>query len=201
MIRSKSSFIENDSVNTWVKIGSLATVLLALAAACREEKATPLRAGPGVDAWFPLKVDEVAVQVQVAVTPEERAKGLMFRERLPEGRGMLFTFEEPGPQRFWMKNTRIPLDIGYFTPDGVLREVHAAQPHDLSGCPSNSDRIQFVLELNQGGFRAAGLSPGAKLDLGQVSSALTTRGFRPEDFSLPPVVHEQAEPPESDAPR
>ena len=184
-----------------MKIGPVATALAVLSAGCREERGSQSRAGAGVDVWFPLKVGEAGFKVQVAATPEERAKGLMFRDHLPEGRGMLFPFEEPGPQRFWMKNTRIPLDIGYFTSDGILREVHAAQPHDLSGCPSNSDRIQFVLELNQGGFRAAGLSPGAKLDLGQVSAALTTRGFRPEDFSLPPVVHEQAEPPESDAPQ
>lgn len=188
-------------MNTWVKIGALATVLSALSAGCREESASPPRAGAGVDAWFPLKVGEAAFQVQVAVTPEERSKGLMFRDHLPEGRGMLFPFEEAGPQSFWMKNTRIPLDIAYFTPDGVLREVHAAQPHDLSGCPSRSKRVQFVLELNQGGFRAAGLSPGAKLDLAQVSSALTARGFAPESFGLPPVVHEDAESPESNASR
>ena len=55
---------------------------------------------------------------------------------------------------FWMKNTRIPLDIGYLSTSGVLLEVHKAKPYDLSSVPSRSHDIKFVLELNAGGYRA-----------------------------------------------
>src|SRR5690606_6970528 len=54
---------------------------------------------------------EIPVTVELATTPEARTLGLMYRDRLDPGRGMLFIFPEPGHQSFWMRNTRIPLDI------------------------------------------------------------------------------------------
>ena len=61
---------------------------------------------------------------------------------------MLFVFEKPGPQRFWMKNTRIPLDIGYFSSNGKLLEIHAAKPYDLSGEPLvRKSSIRFGTQL------------------------------------------------------
>ena len=54
----------------------------------------------------------------------------MFRKSLKENEGMLFDFKEGSGQRFWMKNTRIPLDIGYLSTSGVLLEVHKAKPYD-----------------------------------------------------------------------
>ena len=69
----------------------------------------------------------------------------MFRNSIADNEGMLFVFEEGTEQRFWMKNTRIPLDIGYISTSGVLLEVHKAKPYDLSGVPSRSKDIKFVL--------------------------------------------------------
>ena len=134
-----------------------------LSTSCREQdRNSSKNDGDGIEKWFPLRLGEANLQVQVAVTPEEKAKGLMFRNQLPKGHGMLFVFREPGKQSFWMRNTRIPLDLGYFSSDGILREVHAAQPFDERGYPSRNDRIQLVLELNQGAYRTADLAPGAK---------------------------------------
>jgi hypothetical protein len=108
----------------------------------------------------------------------------MHRDSMPLGKGMLFVFEEPGPQKFWMKNTRIPLDIGYFSPEGRLIEIHAAKPYDLNGVPSRSKNIQFVLELKLNGFREMGIAIGNKIKLSDLSKALTDRGFEPKDFGL-----------------
>jgi uncharacterized membrane protein (UPF0127 family) len=164
---------------------AIAIIITTLTIGCREEGNLPARReGLGFDSWFRLHLGETVLQVQLAVTPEEKAKGLMFREELAEGHGMLFAFQNPGPQRFWMRNTRIPLDIGYFSPDGVLKEIHAAQPFDESGCPSRSDNIKIVLELNQGAFRAAKQSPGAKLNLNDIALALEKRGFSSQQFGI-----------------
>lgn len=163
---------------------AIAVIITTIAVGCREEGEPVHREGLGFESWFPLHLGEKVLQVQLAVTPEEKAKGLMFREKLAEDHGMLFPFQNPGPQRFWMRNTRIPLDIGYFSPDGVLKEIHAAQPFDESGCPSRSDNIKIVLELNQGAFRTAKQSPGAQLNLNDIAEALEKRGFSPEQFGI-----------------
>lgn len=163
---------------------AIAVIITTQSIGCREEGESVRPEGLGLDSWFPLHLGETVLQVQLAVTPEEKAKGLMFREKLAKGHGMLFAFQNSGPQRFWMRNTRIPLDIGYFSPEGVLKEIHAAQPFDESGCPSRSDNIKIVLELNQGAFRAAKQFPGAKLNLNDIAVALEKRGFSSQQFGI-----------------
>jgi len=108
----------------------------------------------------------------------------MHRESMPTGEGMLFVFEKPQLQKFWMKNTRIPLDIGYFSADGKLRELHRGRPYDLSGMPSRAKDLQFVVELNEGEFKRLGLVPGARLDLNSVRQAIVESGGRVEDYNL-----------------
>ena len=99
------------------------------------------------DSIFAINIGDVLIKAKLAILTEERQKGLMFVDEMDPGTGMLFVFEEPNPQKFWMKNTRIPLDIGYFSSNGTLKEIHSAKPYDLSGVPSRSKNIQFVLEL------------------------------------------------------
>jgi uncharacterized membrane protein (UPF0127 family) len=78
-----------------------------------------------------------------------------------------------------MRNTHVPLDIGYFSPDGELKEVYAMHPLDENSTPSRSRGLQFAVEMNQGWYRANGVAPGAKLDLAAVAAALKARGFEP----------------------
>lgn len=110
----------------------------------------------------------------------------MHREKLKASEGMLFIFENPQPQRFWMKNTRIPLDIGYFSNDGRLKEIHNGRPFDLSGLQSKSKSLQFVVELGAGEFRRLGIKLGDRLDLGMVHDAILASGGDPAHFNLLP---------------
>ena len=64
-------------------------------------------------------------------------------------------------------------------------EVHAAQPHDLSGAPSRSENVKFVLELNRNGFREMGIRMGDRMDLKEISGALRARGLDPSKYGLP----------------
>ena len=164
----------------------LAGLLVLLLFSCRQEASKETKGPiPGEPFRFTLEVGEAKVEAELAAKPEEREKGLMYRNSLADGKGMLFVFEQPGPQKFWMKNTRIPLDIGYFSPDGKLLEVHAAQPHDLSGAPSRSENVKFVLELNRNGFREMGIRMGDSMDLKEISRALRERGLDPSKYGLP----------------
>nr|WP_245873081.1 DUF192 domain-containing protein [Albidovulum inexpectatum] len=99
--------------------------------------------------------------VEIADDESERARGLMHRESLPRGAGMLFVYDRPGPVAFWMKNTLIPLDMIFVAPDGRVTAVHSmAKPLDLTPIPGPSDTV-MVLEINGGLARALGLGPGA----------------------------------------
>lgn len=109
-------------------------------------------------------------QVEIADDDAERARGLMFRDAMAGNRGMLFVHEHEEPQAYWMKNTRIALDILYF--DTALRLV--SQQRDVppctlgNRCPAypSAAPARYVLELNAGQAAELDLRDGAQLRLG-----------------------------------
>jgi uncharacterized membrane protein (UPF0127 family) len=105
-----------------------------------------------------------AVLAEIARTGTERETGLMFRESLADGEGMLFVFERDEMLSFWMKNTLIPLSIAYISYNGRILEIHDMKPRDLS--PVRSSRsARYALEVPRGWFERAGVKPGDILDL------------------------------------
>lgn len=108
------------------------------------------------------------IMAELADTTEERARGLMFRPSLENNRGMLFTFAEPQQWSFWMKNTRIPLDIIWM--DGRKKIVHIERrvptcSRTDEGCPQYqpNENALYVLELAAGSADALKLERGAML--------------------------------------
>lgn len=103
-----------------------------------------------------IKIDNVEVEVEVAKTNSERAKGLSNRDSLGEGNGMIFVFEENSEPIFWMKDTRIALDIIWINDDKIVGVDRNVEPEpnkkdsDLTRYPSPSV-VDYVLEVN-GGF-------------------------------------------------
>jgi uncharacterized protein len=107
-------------------------------------------------------------QVEVMRTPEEKARGLMFRQFMPEDRGMLFDFGPEQPVSMWMRNTYIPLDMLFIKADGVVHHIHArAQPLDETPISSNGN-VRYVLEINGGVAAKLGLKPGDRVSQGLV---------------------------------
>lgn len=122
----------------------------------------------GADTWVELAGQRYTVEV--ADNDEERAMGLMFREEMGIDRGMVFIHESQEPQAYWMKNTKIPLDILYFDNDRKL----VSQQRDVPPCsagnqcppyPSNAP-ARYVLELNAGQAAKLKLRDGAVLTFG-----------------------------------
>jgi uncharacterized membrane protein (UPF0127 family) len=102
-------------------------------------------------------------EVELALTPEEMAVGLMFREEMDDNKGMLFFFGRERELSFWMKNTLIPLDMIFIKADGTIHHIHEnAQPHDLTSVQSQGLAIS-VLEINAGLSRKLGVSAGDKI--------------------------------------
>jgi uncharacterized protein len=101
--------------------------------------------------------------VELATTPEEQAKGLMFRQSLPEGQGMLFDFHQEQPTSFWMKNTYIPLDMIFIRGDGrILRIAENTVPLSETLVPSGGP-VRAVLEVIAGTARKLGIAPGDRV--------------------------------------
>lgn len=108
-----------------------------------------------------------SISAELAVTPEERARGLMFRENIAFDQGMLFIFEREDVYSFWMKNMLIPLDLIWL--DREKRIVHIERcipPCKEEPCPSYTPKVpaQYVLELKAGSVERRGIKIFDRLD-------------------------------------
>lgn len=102
------------------------------------------------------------IDAQVALTPEQRQIGLMFRKEMQQHEGMLFVFEAPAPQCFWMKNTLLPLTAAFVEDDGTIANLADMKPQTTdSHCSAKP--VRYVLEMNQGWFAKRGLKAGSRL--------------------------------------
>jgi uncharacterized membrane protein (UPF0127 family) len=121
----------------------------------------------GSDPWVELGGQRYVVEI--ADDDAERARGLMFRDEMAASHGMLFVHDREEPQAYWMKNTRIPLDILYFDDDRrLVSQQRDVPPCALgNGCPPypSAAPARFVLELNAGEAARLGLEDGAKLKI------------------------------------
>lgn len=128
-------------------------LLLALAAAAPADNAPQF-----------IAPDGSRIVLELALTDQEKANGLMFRDKLAADRGMLFLFDRDDTYAFWMKNTLIPLDIVWFDAAGRVVDVRpGADPCHAEPCPKYPNRqpARAVLLVNAGFAAAHGLKLGA----------------------------------------
>lgn len=102
------------------------------------------------------------IVAEVAATPQQRQIGMMMRTQMAQHEGMLFVFEQPTRQCFWMRNTLLPLAIAFIADDGRVVNVAEMQPQtDDSHC--STEPVRYVLEMNKGWFDKRGIKAGARL--------------------------------------
>ena len=106
--------------------------------------------------------NSVHFSVELADTPETRAKGLMFREEMPRSAGMLFRYEAPQRATFWMKNTLLPLSAAFVADDGTIVNLVNMKPQTMDAHCSIQP-VRYVLEMNQGWFDKKGIKAGFRL--------------------------------------
>ena len=165
---------------------------LTLALAGCDKDGTAAAAAPAAaktaSDYFTINVDAAPARMQLAVEQPgnmtEMMRGLMGRRDLAEDQGMIFVYRDAQAVSFWMRNTPTALDIGFFTKDGVLREVRQMFPFDETPVPSARADIQFALEMNQNWFARHNLKSGARLDVKALADALKARGFSPADYGI-----------------
>lgn len=130
--------------------------LLAIANIVTADEAQPKL--PSVD----LRVGDVSLTVELAVTGNERYMGLSFRESLPDNAGMLFVYTQEQSLSFTMRNTLIPLSIAFLSQDMVVNEIHQMDvgPDQIFDAEKPA---QYALEVNQGWFAKHDIKPGTRI--------------------------------------
>ncbi len=106
--------------------------------------------------------DYTDVAVEIANEPLQRQVGLMYRQDVPEGSGMLFVFSAEQPLAFWMKNTYVPLDMYFIDSGGVIISISTANPLDETPVPSAGPAMA-VLEMKAGSAAKYGIDVGHKV--------------------------------------
>ena len=109
-----------------------------------------------------LQAGMFQIDAQVAATPKQREIGLMFRQEMAAHEGMLFVFEQPQQQCFWMKNTLLPLTAAFVDEDGTIVNLADMKPQSTQSHCSDQP-VRFVLEMNQGWFAKRNIKKGFKL--------------------------------------
>lgn len=130
-----------------------------------------------------IKVGSSVLDVEIASTEKEREMGLMYRNSLPQGHGVLFVFDSPGFYPFWMKNTSIPLDIMWMNTKGriidIRKNVMPCVEFDITqkNCPYYTpiEKAKYVLEVNSGWIEKNGVSLGTFVDFFSAPSAQTNK--------------------------
>ena len=162
------------------------SALLTLTGGCSRQTATTATAKPttvfGAEHPFTVAVGGQPVTMRLAVHEKERQHGLMNVTAMAESEGMLFLWTAPQRMSFFMRNTRVPLDIGFFDPAGALREIYPMYPGVEDPVVATSSNLQFALEMNHGWYARHGVKPGAVLDFVALREALRARGYDPAKF-------------------
>lgn len=143
------------------RLAALRTVLASSALALLGTAAVA-QDGPQKLPSIKLSAGMHVIQAEVAQSAQEHSIGLMFRKTMPTNDGMLFIFERPGQQCFWMKNTLLPLSVAFVADDGSITNIEAMKPQTLDSHCSTKE-VRFVLEMNDGWFAKRGIKPGMKI--------------------------------------
>jgi uncharacterized membrane protein (UPF0127 family) len=137
---------------------TIAIAFLLLAAGCRNEQ--PQSNLPTVK----MQLGSEQFVLEIAADGESRERGLMRRDSMPDNHGMIFVFSNADVLKFWMKDTRIPLDIVYVGANGDVVAVKQMKPYDRSTTSSDAP-AKWAIELNQGTAMRAGVKVGQSLQI------------------------------------
>jgi len=152
----------------------MASMLAAIATfACSRSNGAPAKDDGGSTVTLP---SGLVYRVEIAATPESRAQGLMYRESLADGRGMLFLFPKPSVEGFWMKNCNFPIDIVWMDAARKVIFVSAhTPPCKEDPCPTYGPKTEsfFVLEIPDGAAAKEKVVVGSTLKFENVPAAPT----------------------------
>lgn len=156
--RSGVSSLTGRIVYLWL----LSAFLSVLAAPTVEGDQPPIRFEQE-PLWIETAGERFEFEVEIAATPAQRSRGLMFRDRLAADRGMLFDFERPQPVTMWMRNTLISLDMLFVRDDGLIGRIVAGTEPLSDRAIGSGGPVRAVLELRGGRAAELGIQPGDRV--------------------------------------
>lgn len=111
-----------------------------------------------------MKIGGKTFDIEIAATESQQETGLMKRDSMPDDHGMIFVFPNERERGFWMKNTRIPLDILFLDSSGKIVSIHQMIPYDERLTPSDFP-ARYAIELNKGAAESAGVKVGDRITI------------------------------------
>jgi len=137
-------------------------------AAQNNTKTDPKEIKPIDEVWRVVfhnaKGKDIVLDVEVARTPRDKERGLMFRKSLPKNRGMIFVYDKPEEMSFWMQNTFIPLSIAYIHEKKFISSIHDMKPLSLDIISSEVPAL-YAIEVNMGWFKNNFILTGNQLTI------------------------------------
>ena len=149
-----------------MRLAPLVLVVLAAGTSCRPSLDPPASPPAPVSPPRAILPSGTVLSLEVAVTDEARAQGLMYRASLPRDAGMVFLFDRVDILPFWMKNCHFPLDLVFTLRDGTVTALlENIPPCDHDPCPSYppAAAADTVLEVNAGVARSSSVSVGSRI--------------------------------------
>lgn len=151
------------SMHTLRCIAILVTALASSCGAPSAQPGIPTSANPRLREAT-LTIGSVSLVAEIAATEDQRTRGLMYRQKLADGHGMLFVFDRDERPAFWMKNTSLPLSIAYITANGTITQILDLVPYSEEPRPSLR-YVRYALEVPQGWFSRVGIREGDRVTI------------------------------------
>jgi uncharacterized membrane protein (UPF0127 family) len=161
---------------------ALLFALVALLAGCGNSTTQP----QSNLATMTMQIGRQTFTLEIADAEPTRETGLMNRDSMPANHGMLFVFEDEIPREFWMKNTRIPLDILFIDGQGKVVASKSMKPYDLNTTTSDAP-AKYAIELNKGAAESSGISVGDQLTIPLPAQRRTDNTATAPQPTAPPV--------------
>jgi uncharacterized membrane protein (UPF0127 family) len=160
-------------IRAWAFVAMPLALVLAACGSDGDSGSTGATDPPGLTRITFVNKDgrNVDLLVEVADDAQERAKGLMSRESLPDNQGMLFVFEAEAQHGFWMKDTLIPLSIAFIEGEGKIVDVQDMQPRDET-IHKPDEPYLYAVEANQGWFARNGIEPRSQVRLARTAPSV-----------------------------
>ncbi|MEB2309963.1 MAG: DUF192 domain-containing protein [Candidatus Brocadiaceae bacterium] len=117
---------------------------------------------------MPISVAGIALEVELATTPEDQILGLMYRDHLGDNEGMLFIFPTEKELSFWMKDTHIPLSLAFIKEDGRIVQIESMKPYSLDTHVSR-EKVKYALEMKEGWFTMHKVKEGDRIKIPRIT--------------------------------